>query len=279
METSPPPVLPEAAHSCLRDVFGHARFRGTQDAVVAQLLAGGHALVVMPTGGGKSICYQLPALLRPGVGVVVSPLVALMQDQVAALEANGVRAAALHSHIDRDTQFAIEQRCRQGELDLLYCAPERLLQERTLALLAQCRVALIAIDEAHCVSQWGHDFRPEYQQLAQLATRFPQVPRIALTATADERTRKDIAHCLQLADGQTFISGFDRPNIHYAIVEKTRPREQLLEFIRMQPSGASGIVYALSRKGVDGLAEWLSQKGLTALPYHAGMSAADRQRH
>ncbi|MGB0722781.1 MAG: RecQ family ATP-dependent DNA helicase, partial [Gammaproteobacteria bacterium] len=220
------------AQRILEQVFGYGDFRGQQEEIVRHSAAGGDALVLMPTGGGKSLCYQIPSLLREGVGVVVSPLIALMQDQVDALHEAGVRAAYLNSTLDLDQVQRIESELLAGELDLLYVAPERLLGERTLNLLARARIALFAIDEAHCVSQWGHDFRPEYIQLSLLHERFPEVPRIALTATADEMTRREIVHRLRLDEARVFISGFDRPNIRYRIAHKNNPRQQLLRFLR-----------------------------------------------
>ena len=261
----------------LRSVFGYAQFRAPQDEVIRTLVDGGDALVLMPTGGGKSLCYQIPALVRAGTGVVISPLIALMQDQVAALTQAGVRAAFLNSTLDADAARAVEQRLLRGELDLLYVAPERLVTERMLALLDRARIALFAIDEAHCVSQWGHDFRPEYMQLALLARRFPGVPRIALTATADARTRDEIAARLELAHARRFTSSFDRPNIRYRINQSDGgARERLLRFIRDEHPGDAGIVYCLSRKRVDEVAQWLASKGVTSLPYHAGMAADQR---
>ena len=240
------------------------------------MAAGGDALVLMPTGGGKSLCYQLPALLREGTALVISPLIALMQDQVAALRQLGVRAAFLNSTLDARAAAAAERALRAGELDLLYVAPERLVMPRMLDLLEQSRIALFAIDEAHCVSQWGHDFRPEYLQLCLLHERFPSVPRIALTATADQQTRAEIIQRLALADARTFVSSFDRPNIRYTIVDKQDARQQLLRFIREAHAGAAGIVYCLSRKKVEDTAAWLEGQGVTALPYHAGMDVATR---
>ncbi|MCK9531063.1 MAG: DNA helicase RecQ [Gammaproteobacteria bacterium] len=269
----------DAAHAILRKVFGYDRFRPPQDAVIAALLAGQDALVLMPTGGGKSLCYQVPAMVRPGVGIVVSPLIALMQDQVAALTEAGVRAACLNSTLSADAARQVEAAFARSELDLLYVAPERLLTERFLALLDRTRLALFAIDEAHCVSQWGHDFRPEYIQLSVLAERYPQVPRIALTATADELTRREIVARLALDQAQVFISSFDRPNIRYRITPRRNARDQLLRFIREEHPNDAGIVYCLSRKKVDETAAWLAAQGLTALPYHAGMAAEDRRRH
>ncbi|MGH8747356.1 MAG: DNA helicase RecQ, partial [Burkholderiales bacterium] len=267
------------ALAVLRRTFGHAGFRGAQEEIVAHLAAGGDALVLMPTGGGKSLCYQVPALLRPGTGVVVSPLIALMQDQVAALRQLGVRAAFLNSSLDAASAREVERALAAGELDLLYVAPERALTPRCLALLARSRIALLAIDEAHCVSQWGHDFRPEYLQLSQLHERLPQVPRIALTATADPQTRAEIITRLTLGEARVFVSSFDRPNIRYAIVDKVDPRAQLLAFIREEHPDEAGIVYCLSRRKVDETAAWLATQGLAALPYHAGMAGTARTEH
>jgi ATP-dependent DNA helicase RecQ len=263
----------------LRQTFGHAGFRGAQGEIVEHLAAGGDALVLMPTGGGKSLCYQVPSLLRPGTGVVVSPLIALMQDQVAALRQLGVRAAFLNSTLDAASARDVERALTAGELDLLYVAPERLLTPRCLELLECTRIALFAIDEAHCVSQWGHDFRPEYLQLSVLHERFSQVPRIALTATADPQTRAEIVAKLALGDARVFVSSFDRPNIRYVIVDKADPRAQLLAFIREEHPREAGIVYCLSRRKVDETAAWLAAQGLAALPYHAGMSSAARSEH
>jgi ATP-dependent DNA helicase RecQ len=260
----------------LNQVFGHPGFRGSQEDIVSHVAAGGDALVLMPTGGGKSLCFQLPALLREGTALVVSPLIALMQDQVAALRQLGVRAAFLNSSLDSRDAYATERALLAGELDLLYVAPERLMMPRMLEALAQARLALFAIDEAHCVSQWGHDFRPEYLQLSVLHERFPKVPRIALTATADPQTRDEIIHRLALEDARVFISSFDRPNIRYTIVDKLDARSQVLRFITEEHSGEAGIVYCLSRKKVDETAAWLAGEGVTALPYHAGMDAAAR---
>ncbi|MEN9868972.1 MAG: ATP-dependent helicase RecQ [Pseudomonadota bacterium] len=263
----------------LQSVFGYPAFRGEQQAIVQQVVNGGDALVLMPTGGGKSLCYQIPAMLRDGVGVVISPLIALMQDQVDALAEVGVRAAFLNSTQNFDEVVRIERRMRQNDIDLVYIAPERLMTPRCLELLGACNIALFAIDEAHCVSQWGHDFRPEYIQLSVLHERFPEVPRIALTATADQQTRAEIIERLQLQQARQFVSSFDRPNIRYQIVEKDNGRKQLLDFIRTEHSGDSGIVYCLSRKKVEETADFLNQSGITALPYHAGMDAKQRALH
>jgi ATP-dependent DNA helicase RecQ len=263
----------------LNTVFGYPAFRGAQAEIIEHVAAGGDALVLMPTGGGKSLCYQIPALMREGCAVVVSPLIALMQDQVAALTEAGVNAAVLNSSLDAPTAQRTERDFAGGKLDLLYVAPERLMTPRFLELLGRSGVALFAIDEAHCVSQWGHDFRPEYIQLSVLHERFPDVPRIALTATADELTRAEIITRLQLEKARVFISSFDRPNIRYAIAEKHNARDQLLEFIRANHAGEAGIVYCLSRKKVDETAEWLSAQGIPALPYHAGLDQETRARH
>ncbi len=260
----------------LQTVFGYDSFRAPQETIVDTLLGGGDALVIMPTGGGKSLCYQLPALVRPGCGVVVSPLIALMQDQVDGLRELGVRAAYLNSSLDPASAAAVEAALRAGELDLLYVAPERLLQPRMQALLDEATIALFAIDEAHCVSQWGHDFRADYLELSILAERFPGVPRIALTATADARTRAEIARRLGLEDARQFIASFDRPNIRYRIALKDNPRQQLLRFLRDEHPRDAGIVYCLSRRKVDETARWLRQQGFEALPYHAGLGSAER---
>ena len=275
-------TLAERAAEVLRRVFGYPSFRGQQAAIVDHIASGFDALVLMPTGGGKSLCYQIPALLRPGVGVVVSPLIALMQNQVDALRQLGVRAAFLNSSLSLTEAIDTERRLLASCLDLVYVAPERLLGERFLGLLEQLAtrgaLALFAIDEAHCVSQWGHDFRPEYLQLSQLHERFPGIPRIALTATADELTRQEIRRRLSLDDAQLFVSSFDRPNIRYTVVDRDNPRRQLLAFLHSH-QGAAGIVYCLSRRKVDETAAWLGTHGLTALPYHAGLTTAERQRH
>jgi ATP-dependent DNA helicase RecQ len=267
------------ALAVLNDVFGYPSFRGHQAEVIEHVAGGGDALVLMPTGSGKSLCYQIPALLRDGVAVVVSPLIALMQDQVAALAELGVRAAFLNSTLTGAEAAAVEGRVRRGELDLVYIAPERLLTGRCLDLLAASRIALIAIDEAHCVSQWGHDFRPEYLQLAVLAQRFPGIPRIALTATADGQTRAEILERLDLAGARVFVSSFDRPNIRYRIVEKDDARRQLVDFLRTEHPAEAGIVYCLSRKKVEETAAFLDSQRIAALAYHAGMDADTRRRH
>jgi ATP-dependent DNA helicase RecQ len=270
--------LRSQALEILSRTFGYDAFRGNQEEIVLTLAAGRHALVLMPTGGGKSLCYQIPALLRSGTGIIVSPLIALMKDQVDTLRELGVKAAFLNSSLPLTEQRQVEQALLAGQLDMLYVAPERLLTDSFLDLLGRVNPALFAIDEAHCVSQWGHDFRPEYQKLRLLADRFPQIPRIALTATADERTRRDMMTVLQLEDAPVFLSSFDRPNIRYTIVEKDNGRKQLLDFIRLQPEGEAGIVYCLSRKRVEETAEFLRGKGLPALAYHAGLPAAERER-
>ncbi len=268
------------AQQILHDVFGYASFRGEQQAIVEQIASGGDALVLMPTGGGKSLCYQIPALLRPGVGIVISPLIALMQDQVDALRQLGVQAAYLNSSLDADTARAVQGQLLRGELDLLYVAPERLLNANFLALLERIRsahgLALFAIDEAHCVSQWGHDFRPEYRELTILRERFSDVPRIALTATADAPTRREIVERLSLEQARQFVSSFDRPNIRYRVTNKSSVINQLQEFIDKEHANEAGIVYCLSRKRVDETAAKLKELGWDALPYHAGLDAATR---
>ena len=263
----------------LKDVFGYDDFRGDQAEVVAQVVGGGDAVVLMPTGGGKSITYQVPALVRPGTGLVISPLIALMHDQVDALTANGVGAAYLNSTQSAAERASVEQAYLAGELDLLYVAPERLSGAATTALLQRGQLSVIAIDEAHCVSQWGHDFRPDYLALGDLAERFPGVPRMALTATATRATHQEITERLHLGAAKHFVTSFDRPNIQYRIAPKVDPRRQLLDFIRSQPEGAAGIVYALSRKSVEQTAEFLRTRGIDALPYHAGLDAAVRAHH
>ena len=271
------------ARKILKDVFGYAAFRGLQAEIVDHVAAGGDCLVLMPTGGGKSLCYQIPALLRAGAGIVVSPLIALMQDQVAALLEAGVRAGFLNSTLDSQTAAEVERGLVAGEYDLLYVAPERLMTPRFMQLLEKLRssdrLALFAIDEAHCVAQWGHDFRPEYIQLSMLHERFPDVPRIALTATADQQTRDEIITRLGLDGARVFIASFDRPNIRYRIVEKANAKAQLAAFLRAEHNGDAGIVYCLSRRKVDETAAWLTAQGYNALAYHAGMDTATRTRH
>ncbi len=270
--------MKSSAQKILHEVFGYAHFRGAQAEIVEQVANGGDALVLMPTGGGKSLCYQIPSMMRHGVGIVVSPLIALMQDQVDALLQAGVKAAFLNSSLDAQAARRVEQQLLNGELDLLYVAPERLLTGRFLDLLAQSDIALFAIDEAHCVSQWGHDFRPEYRELTVLHQRFPDIPRIALTATADAPTRREIIERLSLDDARQYVSSFDRPNIRYTITQKYDGKAQLLDFLQDHRDEA-GIVYCLSRKKVEATAEWLSAKGFTALPYHAGLDNAVRAKN
>ncbi|MCK5789801.1 MAG: DNA helicase RecQ [Ketobacter sp.] len=268
-----------SAHHILQHVFGYDAFRGQQQQIIDTLVAGGDALVIMPTGGGKSLCYQIPALVRQGCGVVISPLIALMQDQVDALKAAGVKAGFLNSSLSMDQANEVERQLLSGELELLYVAPERLIQPRCLSLLQRAEVSLFAIDEAHCVSQWGHDFRADYLQLSLLHEQFPHVPRVALTATADERTRVEIAQRLNLQQAAHFLGGFDRPNIQYRIQLKDKPRQQLLQFLRDEQAGQAGVIYCLSRNKVEKTAEWLCSEGFNALPYHAGLPAELRQHH
>ncbi len=272
-------VSRDRALHTLQTVFGYPAFRGQQAEIVGLVADGHDALVLMPTGGGKSLCYQIPALLRPGCGIVISPLIALMQDQVDALAELGVRAAFLNSSQSFDEAMRTERALRRGELDLLYIAPERLLTSRCLEMLDDVPIALFAIDEAHCVSQWGHDFRPEYIRLSVLHERYPLVPRIALTATADADTRQEIIDRLQLQAARQFVDSFDRPNIRYQIIEKDQVRRQLLDFIRDEHAGEAGIVYCLSRKKVEETAEFLNEQGVKALAYHAGMDTATRAAH
>ncbi len=263
----------------LRAVFGFESFRPLQGDVVEHVVGGGDALVLMPTGGGKSLCYQVPALCRPGTAVVVSPLIALMEDQVAALRQYGVRAAALHSGLPWGEAGAVERQMRSGDLDLVYVAPERLLTDAFLGHLKHCDLALFAIDEAHCVSQWGHDFRPEYRRLTALHERFPRVPRIALTATADGPTRRDIVEHLELGDGRVFVAGFDRPNIRYRVLHKGGRGADLAGFIEAEHVGQAGIVYCATRAKATDMADRLAARGVAALPYHAGMAATERARN
>ena len=266
-------------HEVLHRVFGYPDFLGQQEAVIEHTVGGGDSLVLMPTGGGKSLCYQIPAIVRDGVGVVVSPLIALMRDQVEGLRQTGVRAACINSTLSHREVLEVEAAVEAGRLDLLYVAPERLLGERSLNLLSRTRLALFAIDEAHCVSQWGHDFRPEYLQLSALGEHFPEVPRIALTATADDPTRREIVDRLRLRDAVLFVSGFDRPNIRYAVVPKNNAKAQLRRFLEESHRSHAGIVYCLSRRRVDETAEWLRDAGVMALPYHAGLDAETRKRN
>ncbi|WP_417829986.1 DNA helicase RecQ [Thalassospira sp.] len=263
----------------LREVFGYDSFRGQQAEIIDHVIAGNDALVLMPTGGGKSLCYQVPALCRPGTAVVVSPLIALMKDQVDALNQLGVKAAFINSTLAPDAAREIETRAVEGDIDLLYVAPERFASDRFLNLLERISISLFAIDEAHCVSQWGHDFRPEYRRLDLLPTRFAHVPRIALTATADTPTRKDIAENLHLTDARCFITGFDRPNITYRIETKGNAKQRLLSFLNREHPNDAGIVYCLSRRKTEDVAQWLSDNGRPALPYHAGLTQETRQLH
>ena len=276
-----PPITPvdDPALDVLRRVFGYESFRGEQQEIVNLLIAGGDVLVLMPTGGGKSLCYQIPALVRPGVGVVISPLIALMQDQVDALTAVGVRAGFLNSTQDLDARRRVEADFLAGSLDLLYLAPEALGNGYTQQLLDRGKISLFAIDEAHCVAQWGHDFRPDYLALSMLYERWPEVPRIALTATATSATRAEIATRLGLTGARQFVASFDRPNIQYRIEAKREPRKQLLELLRTEHPGDAGIVYCLSRASVDKTADFLVANGVAALPYHAGLDGATRARH
>ena len=271
--------MPLSPLDVLRSVFGHQDFRGLQQQVIAHLMAGQDALLLMPTGQGKSLCYQIPALLRPGLGVVVSPLIALMQDQVTRLQGLGVRAAVLNSSLTMAEAWEVKRRMVARDLDLLYVAPERLVQEGFLRALDQLELALFAIDEAHCVSQWGHNFRPEYLQLHLLRERYPGVPRLALTATADLHTRAEIMKRLGLPPDALFAGGFDRPNIRYVVTPKTNWKRQILSFLRSQPPGASGIIYRLTRRSVDATADYLRDAGINAIPYHAGMEDEERRRH
>ena len=272
-------VLMKDPQQILQHVFGFPDFRAPQDEIISTLVDGGDVLVLMPTGGGKSLCYQIPAIAREGVGIVISPLIALMQNQVDALKQLGVSATFLNSTLAFEAVHRIEQSLRQGEVDLLYLAPERLVQPATLALLRELDISLFAIDEAHCVSQWGHDFRADYLHLNILATEFPSVPRIALTATADIRTRTEIVSRLSLDEARQFIVGFDRPNIRYRIALKTNPRQQLLQFLKNEHRNDAGIIYCLSRRKTEETATWLSQQGFEALPYHAGLDSETRAKN
>ncbi|MDX3367326.1 DNA helicase RecQ [Streptomyces sp. ME02-6987-2C] len=267
------------ALATLHRVFGYDAFRGEQEAIVEHVIAGGDAVVLMPTGGGKSLCYQIPSLVRPGTGIVVSPLIALMQDQVDALRALGVRAGFMNSTQDFDERRVTEAEFLAGELDLLYLAPERLRLDSTLDLLSRGKISLFAIDEAHCVSQWGHDFRPDYLSLSLLGERWPDVPRLALTATATDATHHEITERLHMPAARHFVASFDRPNIQYRVVPKSDPKKQLLSFLREEHPGDAGIVYCLSRNSVDKTAEFLSRNGVEAVPYHAGLDAGTRAAH
>ncbi|MFA7165039.1 MAG: DNA helicase RecQ [Desulfoplanes sp.] len=279
MNTSTNNIPPVSALHLLQDTFGFRSFRNLQEEIITHVIAGKDALVLMPTGGGKSLCYQIPSMVRPGTGIVVSPLIALMQDQVTGLQQMGIKAAYLNSSLKAQEAAEVENQLVSGHLDLLYVAPERLMTERFLSLLAKSTIALFAIDEAHCVSQWGHDFRPEYTQLAILREKFPQVPRLAMTATADVPTKKDIQANLHLENARVFSTGFDRPNICYTVIPKNNAHQQLLRFIQDEHPGDAGIVYRMSRKKVDQTAAWLAGKGIVALPYHAGMDAGARYRN
>jgi len=277
-----PAAVPDGARraaTVLHRVFGFDSFRGRQEEIISHVIGGGDALVLMPTGGGKSLCYQIPALVRPGTGVVISPLIALMQDQVQAMRQLGIRADFLNSTQDPGTRHVVEQQFKAGELDLLYLAPERLRAPGTLELLSASRVSVFAIDEAHCVSQWGHDFRPDYLELQVLHERWPDVPRIALTATATQATREEIAIRLKLAGSKLFVSSFDRPNIQYRIVPKNEPKKQLLHFLRTEHPGDAGIVYCLSRDSTERIAAFLTENGIPALSYHAGLDSGVRADH
>ncbi len=265
--------------SILNNIYGYDSFRGEQQEIIDHVIAGGSAFVLMPTGGGKSLCYQIPALCRQGVGIIISPLIALMQDQVEALLQLGIRAGALHSGITAGEAAAVRRQLREGTLDMLYVAPERLLMDDFLHMLDETPIALFAIDEAHCVSTWGHDFRPHYIQLELLGARYPNIPRIALTATADGPTRKDIVERLGLRNGKSFIAGFDRPNIHYTVLAKEKPRQQILRFLQERQKGKSGIIYCLSRQSVEETATWLAFEGYNAMPYHAGLPSEVRARN
>jgi ATP-dependent DNA helicase RecQ len=263
----------------LKQTYGYGQFREQQEEIIDYVVTGGSAFVLMPTGSGKSLCYQIPSLCRDGVGVIISPLIALMQDQITALEQLGISAGAINSGMPYSEVLRVRQKLENNKLDLLYVAPERLVMEEFLEILDQVNIALFAIDEAHCVSQWGHDFRPDYTALSLLANRFKEIPRIALTATADQATRKDIVDRLKLAEGKTFIGGFDRPNIHYSILERNNPKKQVYDFIRNHHAGDSGIIYCISRKKVEDMAEWLQGKNINALPYHAGLTPEVRSRN
>lgn len=270
--------MPSDPLSILNSVYGYDSFRGQQQDIIAHVIAGNHAFVLMPTGGGKSLCYQIPSLVRPGLGLVVSPLIALMEDQVAALRQAGVAAAALNSKLMGVEKNLLWHEAERGEIDLLYMAPETLLRPDTLERLKSMPLALIAVDEAHCLSQWGHDFRPEYRALDCLVEHFPKVPRLALTATADAPTRQEIVEHLKIGDGNSFVSGFDRPNIRYGVAEKVNSTQQMLQFLKTR-KGESGIIYCLSKRKTEDVAAALNAQGFNALPYHAGMEMRDRQEN
>lgn len=263
----------------LQETYGYDKFRGKQADIIESVVAGNNAFVLMPTGSGKSLCYQIPSLCREGVGIVVSPLIALMQDQISAMEQLGISAGAINSSMSPQEVMDVKSKLKAGELDMLYVAPERMVLPDFLCMLSECKIALFAIDEAHCVSQWGHDFRPDYQGLSVLAEAFPDIPRVALTATADTATRADIIERLKLEDGQTFIDGFDRPNIHYTIEPRSSAKQQIWKFIQEKHPEDSGIVYCISRKKVDDMAAWLRGQGKDAMAYHAGLPAAERNKN
>ena len=270
-------IMMQQAYQVLNRTFGYQEFRPPQDQIIQTLLNGEDAFVLMPTGGGKSLCYQIPALVRNGIGIVISPLIALMQDQVDALTQAGIRAACMNSSMSGEHNARTEQLALSGQLDIIYLAPERLTLPRTIEWLQQCQLSLFAIDEAHCVAQWGHDFRSDYLQLSLLQQYFPSIPRVALTATADVKTREEIVFRLGLQNAKVFVSGFDRPNIQYRITQKNTPKAQLLNFLQTEHQNHAGIVYCLSRKKVDSTALWLTEQGINALPYHAGLDKTVRQ--
>ena len=271
--------MTRSASEILKHTFGYDTFRGSQEEIIDHLVDGGHSLVLMPTGGGKSLCYQIPAMVRQGTGLVVSPLIALMHDQVGALLQLGVKAACLNSSLPLEEIRQVESQLVRGELDLVYLAPERLLKPETLEMLDRCTLSLLAIDEAHCISRWGHDFRPEYLQLDTLRSRWPDLPLLACTATADERTQKEIVDKLNLGSGRVFITGFDRPNIRYRVTGKVNEKKQLLDFIKSEHDGDAGIVYCLSRKRTEQFAKFLNENGFKAAPYHAGLRPEVRKRN